>query len=121
MSLSDLHTAGGQPFMLVMDLLGMANIGLLLYIILKRTSQKITPEKPLELMKHFGGLALAWGAFATFVGLFQAFGALEEMKETLPFSVISGGLKVGLITVLYGFIIYMLTLVAYLGVRFTGK
>ena len=56
----------------------------------------------------------AFGAFGTLVGLFFAFGALEAMKETLPFNVISGGLKVALIAVLYGLIVYIITLIAYI-------
>jgi len=121
MSLSELHTAGGRPFMLFIDLLGISNLAIAGYLVFTIVKGRPMPDKLLEIFKHVGGFALAWGAFSTLVGLFFAFGALEEMTETLPFNIISGGLKVALITVLYGMVVYMLTLLAYIGFQLTRK
>jgi biopolymer transport protein ExbB/TolQ len=49
--------------------------------------------------------------------LFFAFGDLERMKETLPFNVIMGGLKVALITTLYGLIIFLISLFSFIGLK----
>jgi biopolymer transport protein ExbB/TolQ len=68
----------------------------------------------LEALKHVGGFAVAAGAFGTLTGLFQAFGALEEAKDVIPFNVICGGMKVALITVLYGLIVYMISMLFYI-------
>ncbi len=113
MSLSELHHYGGPPFMLPLDLIAIINAGILIYS-LYRLARNEKLDRPLELMRHLGGLALAYGTFGTLAGLFMALKALEEIKEVLPLSVISGGLKVGLIGVLYGLIIYMITMAAYI-------
>lgn len=114
MSLSELHYQGGVPFMIPMDIIAIINLFLIVYILVK---QKDNASNLLELLKQLGGFALAWGAFSTLVGLFQAFRDLSNMENTLPFNVISGGLKVALITVLYGFLVYIISLLAYIGIR----
>ena len=107
--------------MYLIDLTAIINLAIAGYIVFTIIKGRPMPVKLLEIFKHVGGFALAWGAFSTLVGLFFAFGSLEEMTETLPFNVISGGLKVALITVLYGMVVYMLTLLAYIGFQFTRK
>lgn len=99
--------------MLPLDLIILINTGLLVYS-LYRLALHEKLERPVELMRHLGGLALAYGTFGTLVGLFMALKALEEIKEALPLHIISGGLKVGLIGVLYGLIIYMITMASYI-------
>lgn len=113
MSLSELHHYGGPPFMLPLDVIVLINTGLLIYS-LYRLAQHEKLASPVELMRHLGGLALAYGTFGTLVGFFMALKALEEIKEVLPLHIISGGLKVGLIGVLYGLIIYMITMASYI-------
>lgn len=114
MSLSELHYSGGTVWMLPIDFLGLINLGLIAYLVYCKTLKKSLPDKSLQALKQIGGLSLAWGAFATLAGFFQAFGALEEAKDTIPFPVICGGLKVALITVLYGFLVYMISLAAFI-------
>ena len=96
------------------DLAGIINVCLMGYLLYSFFAKKSIPEKLLETTKHVGGFALAAGTWGTLVGLFQAFGAIEESKEVIPFNVICGGLKVGLITVIYGLLVYMITLIFYM-------
>jgi hypothetical protein len=49
------------------------------------------------------------------------FGALEEIKETLPLSVISGGVKVAIINLLYGLIVFCSSLLTYIILKLTDK
>ncbi len=114
MSLSDLHTMGGPPYMWPIDLAAISNLCIIGYILFSYFVKKNLPEKWVEAFKHIGGFALAAGAFGTLVGLFQAFDAIESSKDVIPFPVICGGLKVGLITVIYGIIVYMITLLFYI-------
>ena len=51
-------------------------------------------------------MALVVGILGQVIGLFEAFQAIEEMKEVSP-SLLAGGLKVSSITTIYGFIIYI--------------
>jgi hypothetical protein len=43
------------------------------------------------------------------------------MKDPLPLDVIMGGLKVGLITVIYGLIIFITSLAAFIGLQAMSK
>jgi flagellar motor component MotA len=101
----EFHVMGGIMFMLTLALLLVSNLVLIGIAAFKEASPKI-----LEMIKQIGLFALAWGAFGTLVGLFEAFDDISTMSEALSFQVLSGGLKVALITVLYGFGIYLLSL-----------
>ena len=93
-------------------------IGLVLFSTIQK--KKVNPNL-LETIRQLGGLALAWGVFSTVIGLFFAFGSLEELKNTVPFEVIMGGLKVALITALYGLLIFIVSLIAFIGLRVLNK
>ncbi len=96
-------------------------IGLIGFAFVSAIQKKRINEKVLEFIRQLGGFALAWGTFGTIIGLYFAFKSLSEMSETLPLNVIMGGLKVGLITVIYGFIIFMVALAAFIGLQAVNK
>jgi len=113
----DIYVAGGTFFMHPLTFLLLINLGLIIFVIITRLQKKKLNKNFLEAIRQVGGLALAYGALSTLVGLFWAFDALEGMKETLPLNVIMGGLKVALITVLYGLIIFIFSLISFIGLR----
>lgn len=113
-TLSELYAWGGAPFMHSLSFLFLANTFIFFYVIVSLIQKKKFNLKWIEAIKQIGGLAAGYGAFSTLIGLFFAFRALEESKEIIPFQVIMGGLKVGLITVLYGLIIFCISLLAYI-------
>jgi hypothetical protein len=61
-------------------------------------------------VKEIGIGALVLSVFLTLVGLFQILGLTEMFADT-PFPVISGGLKIAIIPLLYGLIVYFISLV----------
>lgn len=113
-SISEWHDQGGAPFMYPIELCLIINICLIGYFLFQIISKKDISIKQLELLKHIGGLGLAFGAFGTLIGLMEAFDALEALKEPLPDNIIYGGLKVALITALTGFFTYLLSMFAYI-------
>jgi biopolymer transport protein ExbB/TolQ len=113
----DIYVAGGTMFMHPLSLIFIINLGLIIFVVITRLQQKNVNKNILEAIRQLGGLALAWGVFSTVVGLFFAFDALEGMKETLPLNVIMGGLKVALITIIYGLIIFMISLISFIGLK----
>ena len=60
-------------------------------------------------VKEIGSFALAFGFFGTILGLLQMFDVLSA--GPVPQEVICAGLKVNLITLIYGIIIYLVSLV----------
>jgi len=113
----DIYLAGGAQYMHLMTLIFVINLGLIVYVLIIKFQKKKINQNTLEVIRQLGGLALAWGVFSTVIGLFFAFSAIEEIKETLPLQVIMGGLKVALITALYGLIIFLISLVSFIGLK----
>jgi flagellar motor component MotA len=116
-----IHSEGGDILMYPIDLAAFFILVLIGYIIFTHTTKKNMAEKQLQALKHIGGFALAWGASCTLLGLFQAFRWLENAKEMVSFNILCGGLRVALITVLYGFIVYMISLVSYIALSLIKK
>jgi hypothetical protein len=117
----DIHITGGPIFMVPLSILFLLNIAIIATVFVSSVLKKKPQPFWLEMIRQIGGLALVWGVFSTMIGLYFAFGDLSTMEETLPVYVIMGGLKVGLITSLYGLIICTVSLVAYLGLKILGK
>ena len=113
-SISQWHQVGGMPFMIILSFLLVSIVGVIGYVVIAAVSRKAIHPNWIESIKQLGGLAAAWGAFSTLIGLYYAFGAIEEATDIIPFLVICGGLKVGLITVLYGLEIFCFSLLAYI-------
>lgn len=113
-TLSELYSWGGTPFMQILSLLFLANILIVFYILISLIQKKQFNSMWLEAIKQIGGFAVGFGTFSTLIGLFFAFGTLEESQEVIPFQVIMGGLKAGLIGPLYGLIIFCTSLLAYI-------
>lgn len=63
-------------------------------------------------VRSMGILALVIGVFAQLMGLYDAFSAIQEMGEVSP-AMLAGGLKVSMITTLYGIFILMVSIVLY--------
>lgn len=113
-NLVNTYLAGGVMYMHLLTLLFLFNLGAVGYIIFCKMRKKDISGNWLEVVKHIGGLAVAFGTFGTLMGLLFAFDALESSKDIIPFQVIMGGLKVSLINVLYGLMIFCISMLAYI-------
>lgn len=61
-------------------------------------------------VKEIGQAALVWGLFWGFAGVYQMLGALTTLTD-VPTTVIYGGVRVTLVPVMYGMLIYIVSLV----------
>lgn len=77
--------------------------------VVKRGDEK-QQNQSMQLMKSIGLLGLVVGVLGQLIGLFSAFSFIENAGD-VSLSVLAGGLKVSLITTLYGLIIYIAHLV----------
>ena len=96
MSIARLYVEGGAGFMTI--------ISVLLILML------IAAWKAPKWVKEIGIGALVAGIFATLLGLLQIFDAIQMFGD-ISLSVICGGLKVAMIAVLYGLIVYFISLI----------
>jgi len=62
-------------------------------------------------VKEIGLAALVVGIFCTILGFFQAAAAIQMCPDELEQCVLAGAFKVGLIPVLYGLIVYFVSLI----------
>lgn len=65
--------------------------------------------KKISYGRSIGLFALVFGIFAHLIGFYHAFARLEEVSHIAP-SVLYAGLKVSLITTIYGVLIYLISL-----------
>jgi hypothetical protein len=120
-SFSTLHIVGGMRYMLPLSLMALVNIAIFIFIVFSGIKKNPIHPNWLESIKQIGALAAAWGTWSTIAGLFQAFDALEASPEIIPFQVIMGGMKVAVITVLYGLLIFCVSMLAYIILKLTNK
>jgi hypothetical protein len=113
-SFYNLHIEGGIFFTFPLFLMLATNFSILIYLVIAQVQKKQFNTKWLEAVKQIGGLAAAWGVLSTIIGLFNAFDALEAMNEMVAPQIIMGGLKVAVITVIYGLSIFCVSMFAYI-------
>nr|WP_321406033.1 MotA/TolQ/ExbB proton channel family protein [uncultured Carboxylicivirga sp.] len=108
--MKDLFFMGGPLFMSILTLLFIGMIAWFVYhFIVANFTDK---EKVLRYMKYgksIGLFALITGILGQLIGFYDAFSAIEKMGEVSP-AMVFGGIKVSMITTLYGFIIYLISL-----------
>lgn len=119
-SITQFHQDGGTIFMYPLSTLLLINVCLIIYQVTRIGQKKSLVPKQIEIVKQIGLLAAAFGALCTILGLFEAFGALSRGNQVWPFQVIMGGMKVALITALYGLLIYCISLFAYILLQLTS-
>ena len=108
----NLHIEGGVQYMVPLSILLITNLALIGYALYKRYGKQIGTDNYFQLIHHVSLLALVWGVLSTSLGLFQALGYLAKTDTTLPLNVIMGGLRVAMITAIYGMIIFLISRLA---------
>lgn len=111
------HWEGSIYFMAPLTFMFSVNLIMFIYILLTKDFE----SNLVAAFKHIGFLIFAFGMFGTLVGFLQMFDALESMKDSLPLSVISGGVKVALLNVLYGAGYFCLSLTGYIVLKILSK
>jgi hypothetical protein len=109
MSFGEFHYMGGTLFMTVLSLSFTSIIAIGVLNIIRLTKNNYIPEKQVLIIKDIkaiGIFAIVWGVFGQSIGLFSAFQAIEAAGDISP-AMIYGGLKVSMITTLYGTFIFL--------------
>tara|TARA_B100001564_G_scaffold189393_1_gene158971 strand:+ start:310 stop:609 length:300 start_codon:yes stop_codon:yes gene_type:complete len=64
-------------------------------------------------LKTYGNLALSTGVLGSFIGLYSAFNTIQQVGNVSP-SVLAGGLRIALISTMYGVLVYIISRILYL-------
>ncbi len=117
----ELHMQGGIEYMLPLTILLLIILGLIGYVLYYRFQGKPVHPLRLELIRHTGMLALAWGVLSTMFGLYAMFKSLQVLKVVPPLPALMGGLQALLISLLYALIIFIISLLAFLLLKLRTK
>ena len=117
----ELFKMGGPLFMGILTIIFILVIAQATKISFSNSDESLEKKfKAVGLLKSLGVLALVVGILGQLIGLFSAFQAMET-TQNISTSMLAGGLKVSLITTLYGMIIFIVSLLLALFFKFKAK
>lgn len=111
--MANLFYMGGPLFMGILTSLLVVMLAVSVYFLISISSGKAN-EKPnfrhqLTYVKSVGLFTMITGILGQLIGLMSAFKAIEQANDISP-GILAGGLKVSLITTLYGIFIYLFSI-----------
>ena len=111
--MKNLFLMGGPLFMSILTILLITMSGWIVYhLIVAYNSQQTNLEKTLRKLKYgksIGLFAMIIGIFGQLLGFFDAFSAIEKAGDISP-ALVYGGIKISMISTLYGIFIYLFSL-----------
>ena len=119
-SLINRFMEGGALFMSLILICLLILIYFTIKSILTLKTNKEISKKMLKHISDSGTLGLALGVMGSFIGLITAFDVLEATGEANP-SIIAGGLKVALLSTLFGLFTYSVSKFSILILRIIQK
>jgi hypothetical protein len=112
--MANLFYMGGPLFMGILTLLLVVMVAVAVYffisIVANKTGDKVNFRHQLTYVKSVGLFTMITGILGQMIGLLQAFKAIEQAGDVSP-AILAGGLKVSMITTLYGIFIYLLSII----------
>lgn len=113
----NLFYQGGPLFMGILTLIFLVSLSLSVYFGRKVFRGELTSNAAgiarISLIKEVGIFGLMVGILGQLIGLYDAFLAIQEMGEVSP-AMLAGGIRVSMITTLYGFVIGLDSVLVYL-------
>lgn len=111
--MKELFYMGGPLFMGILTVLFVIMLAAAVYFAYLTGSGKAAEQKNylhrLTYLKSLGLFTMIMGILGQLIGLFSAFKAIEAAMDISP-AIMAGGLKVSLITTLYGILIYLISI-----------
>ncbi|MBL6447514.1 MotA/TolQ/ExbB proton channel family protein [Fulvivirga sp. 29W222] len=118
--MTKLFFEGGPAFMgiltlvlLVIFTLAVANA---IYLLSGKSYDPLIMKSRLGYIKSTGLFGLIIGILGQLIGLYQAFSAIQQMGEVSP-AMLAGGLKVSMISSMYGFLIFIIAYLLWFGLE----
>ena len=120
LTLLDRFLEGGALFMSLILICLLMSIFFTVKSILKIKTDKEVSKKILKHISDSGTLGLALGVMGAFLGLISAFDVLEASGAAEP-AIIAGGIKVALLSPLFGLLTFSVSKLAILILRIIQK
>jgi putative Mn2+ efflux pump MntP len=111
--MANLFYMGGALFMGILTTLLVVMLATSIYFLISIASGKAS-DRPnfrhqLTYVKSVGLFTMITGILGQLIGLLEAFKAIEQVNDISP-AILAGGLKVSMITTLYGIFIYLFSI-----------
>ena len=103
-----IFSQGGPIFMGILTLILLSLIAVFVASLIKKGDEKQLLHS-IQWLKSLGTLGLVVGILGQLIGLFSAFSVIETSQGISP-AMLASGLKISLITTLYGLLIYIIYL-----------
>ena len=111
--MKNLFYMGGPLFMGILTALLIVLVAWTVYhflpVFFKKEKNFAKTRSQLKQFKTIGTFALITGILGQLIGLYSAFSAVEEVGSVAP-ALLMGGLKVSMITTIYGILIFLFSL-----------
>lgn len=111
--MKDLFYMGGPLFMGILTILFVLMLAYsaisIISIINKGGDDSLNVRSRLAHIKSIGLFSLITGILGQLIGLYAAFAAIEKVMDISP-AILAGGLKVSMITTMYGMLIYLISI-----------
>jgi biopolymer transport protein ExbB/TolQ len=112
--MADLFYMGGPLFMGILTFLLVVLLAVSTYFFISiasgKSGEKENFRHRLTYIKGVGLFTMITGILGQLIGLLEAFKAIEAAGDVSP-ALLAGGLKVSMITTLYGIFIYLLSII----------
>lgn len=119
--MTNLFYMGGPLFMGILSLLFLVILSMAIFRAIQIQKNDVDHETTfrhrLSYIKSIGLFTLVTGIFGQLIGLYQAFSAIERVGDVSP-ALLAGGLKVSMITTLYGITIFLISYLVWLGLDY---
>lgn len=115
-AMTKLFYEGGPLFMGILTIVFLVLIVVSVYAFInkQKTAEK---EKNLSLIRGVGLFALVTGILGQLIGLYEAFSAIQQVGDVSP-AMLASGLRVSMITTLYGMVIFIFSLLIWFAFSF---
>lgn len=114
---------GGTLFMSILTIIFVAMVAVAVINgipVIKGEIESTEGRAKISYVKSIGLFALVVGILGQLIGLYDAFKAIEAAGDISP-AMVYGGLKVSMITTLYGFTIYVISYLIWFGLSWKLK
>ncbi len=114
---------GGPVFMGLLTIIFIAMLavaGINGFLLFNEKISGETAVRKIGYIKSVGLFGLVVGVLGQLIGLYSAFQAIEIVQDISP-SMLAGGLKVSMITTLYGLMIFIISYLIWLGLSLKLK
>lgn len=123
MNIIELHQMGGPLFMSILSIIFLSIIALTaksIYSLMQNNNGDSGATISVQPIIQLGIFAAIFGIFGQCIGLFSAFKAIEEVGGVSP-EMLAGGLKVSMVSTLYGLFILLIAFMCWFGLKLKVK